>query len=110
MNLEGSLSTFHKRDMPDFRAELQASIDEAEWSWLEPHAKRDSLIVVAPDLDLLDVGVAIAQDDTLCVQRWIAEALIQKPSPDQISDWTQHEAKKFNALIVQPYVLVQEVG
>lgn len=94
----------------DLRSELRAAIDEAEWNWLEPHARRDSVILVSPGLDLVDVGVAIASDNTLHVQRWIEEALIQKPSPIQLSDWTQAQTKRFNALIVQPYVLVQEVA
>ncbi|MDX2230688.1 MAG: DUF2288 domain-containing protein [Leptolyngbyaceae cyanobacterium bins.349] len=94
--------------MQDLRAELEQSIDEAEWNWLEPHARRDSLIVVAPDLDLVDVGIAIASDNTLHVRRLIEEALIQKPSPAQLSDWMQHQDKRFSALIVQPYVLIQE--
>lgn len=96
--------------MQDFRAELQEAIDEAEWNWLEPHAQRDSIIVVSPGLSLVDVGVAIANDNTLYVQRWIEEALIQKPSPAQLHNWTQERSKRFQALIVQPYVLIQEVN
>ncbi|MDX2244641.1 MAG: DUF2288 domain-containing protein [Leptolyngbyaceae cyanobacterium bins.302] len=95
--------------MEDLRAELQEAVDEAEWNWLEPHARRDSLIVVDSDLNLVDVGMAIANDNTLYVQRWIEEALIQKPSSTQLNDWMQQQNKRFNALIVQPYVLVQEV-
>ncbi|HIK15473.1 MAG TPA: DUF2288 domain-containing protein [Leptolyngbyaceae cyanobacterium M33_DOE_097] len=94
--------------MSDLRSELAESLDEAEWDWLEPHAKRDSVILVNHDLNLVDVGEAIANDNVTSVQRWIAEALIQKPSPQQISDWNQNRTKRFNALIVQPYVLVQE--
>lgn len=96
--------------MSDLRAELQKSLDEAEWSWLAPHAKRDSVIVVGPDLDLLDVGEAIAKDDVPHVRRWIEEALIQKPSMDQLSSWNAEQDKRFQALIVQPYVLVQELS
>jgi len=92
----------------DLRSELAESLDEAEWDWLEPHAKRDSVILVNHGLNLLDVGEAIANDNVTSVQRWIDEALIQKPSPQQISDWNQNRTKRFNALIVQPYVLVQE--
>jgi len=40
----------------DLRAELVENLDEAEWEWLIPHVKRDAVFVVAPDLDLLDVG------------------------------------------------------
>jgi hypothetical protein len=96
--------------MNDLRAELAESLDEAEWDWLEPHAKRDSVIVVSQALNLLDVGEAIANNNVTSVQHWIQEALIEKPSPTQLSDWNQNREKRFNALIVQPYVLVQELA
>ncbi len=95
--------------MSELRSQLVAALDEAEWDWLEPHAKRDSVIIVSAALNLIDVAEAIANDNVIYVQRWIAEALIQKPSPDQLSNWQQNRAKRFNALIVQPYVLVQEL-
>jgi len=94
--------------MNDLRAELAEALDEAEWEWLLPHVSRDSVIVVSHGLDLLDVGMAIVNDDTVCVQRWIAESLIAKPSPVQVTAWSGEQTKRFQALIVQPYVLVQE--
>ncbi len=94
--------------MSDLRAELAEAVDEAEWNWLAPHARRDSVIVVKRELDLLDVGVAIANDDVSLVQGWIEGNLIHKPSSTQLSDWNLDQSKRFNALIVQPYVLVQE--
>lgn len=96
--------------MQDLRAELAEAIDEAQWDWLAPHARRDSVIVVESGLNLVEVGVAIANDNVSSVQRWIDESLIHKPSPAQLSDWNQNQAKRFNALIVQPYVLVQELA
>lgn len=95
--------------MSDLRAELAESIDEAEWNWLLPHARRDSVILVDPGLNLADVGVAIASDNTTSVHRWIEESLLSKPSATQLSDWNQNQTKRFKALIVQPYVLVQEL-
>jgi hypothetical protein len=94
--------------MSDIRAELTEMLDEAEWDWLAPHARRDLVILVALGLDLVEVGMAIATDDTPRIQRWIDEALIKKPSPAQLSVWNQNQSKRFQALIVQPYVLVQE--
>lgn len=96
--------------MQDLRDELAESLDEAEWNWLAPHARRDSVIVVEAALDLVDVGVAIANDNVTSVQHWIAESLIHKPSQAQIDDWNLNQTKRFNALIVQPYVLVQELA
>ena len=94
--------------MSDLRAELRENLDEAEWEWLIPHVKRDAVIVVMQELDLLDVGVAIANDQVSKVQTWIDEALIAKPSAAQMGEWNQERTKRFNTLIVQPYVLVQE--
>ncbi|HEY9729787.1 MAG TPA: DUF2288 domain-containing protein [Chroococcales cyanobacterium] len=95
--------------MQDLRSELAESLDEAEWNWLKPHVQRDAVVVVDRALDLLDVGVAIAGDDVLSVQHWISEQLIRKPSPEQLSDWNGDQTRRFQALIVQPYVLVQEL-
>lgn len=92
----------------DLRAELTENLDEAEWEWLIPHAQRDAVILVAVELDLLDVGVAIAGDNVSQVQTWIDEALITKPSVAQIGEWNTQSVKRFKTLIVQPYVLVQE--
>lgn len=93
--------------MQDLRAELLENLDEAEWQWLIPHVQRDALVVVASDLDLLDVGIAIASDNVASVQKWIGEELIYKPSPNLLSEWNSDRTKRFNTLIVQPYVLVQ---
>ncbi|PSO53319.1 MAG: DUF2288 domain-containing protein [Cyanobacteria bacterium QS_7_48_42] len=94
--------------MQDLKAALAESLDEAEWNWLLPHAKRDAVLVVSPVLNLLDVGVAIAQDDVSVVQSWINNEQLHKPSTQQLSDWNANPDKLFSALIVQPYVLVQE--
>lgn len=96
--------------MSDLRAELAEMLDEAEWDWLIPHAQRDAVVIVAPGLDLLDVGVALASDNVTAVQHWISEQLIAKPSPEQMADWGNDRTRRFNALIVQPYVLVQDLA
>ena len=95
--------------MAELKTELAKNLDEAEWEWLIPHVKRDSVLVVANELNLVDVGVAIANDNLTSVQHWISEQLLQKPSETQLSDWNSNLQKRFNTLIVQPYVLIQEL-
>ncbi len=95
--------------MSDLRAELTEILDEAEWDWLIPHVKRDAVIVVAEDLDLLDVGVAIASDQISSVQQWIDQQLMAKPSDTQLGNWNSDRTKRFQTLIIQPYVLVKEM-
>jgi hypothetical protein len=94
--------------MQDLRAELAELLDEAEWDWLVPHAQRDAILLIDPNLDLLDVGVAIASDNVTAVQHWIQEQQIAKPSPEQLANWNNNRTHRFQALIVQPYVLVQD--
>ena len=94
--------------MQDLKAELTQNLDEAEWEWLIPHVQRDAVILVPIELDLLNVGIAIASDNTLQVQQWIDEQLLAKPSVAQIGEWNGDRTKRFNTLIVQPYVLIQE--
>lgn len=96
--------------MQELRAELAQNIDEAEWNWLIPHVQRDAVIFVADQLDLLDVGVAIASDNVASVQTWIDEQLIHKPFTTQISDWNGDRTKRFHSLIIQPFVLIQELS
>jgi hypothetical protein len=91
------------------RQELKSMIGPAEWHNLLPHAARDSIVVVNPGLDLAEVGVAVATDNTHSVQRWISEALIAKPTLEQLEDWERDRSRQFQALIVQPYVLIQDI-
>lgn len=96
--------------MSQIETDLTACLDEAAWEWLKPHAQRDVVICVAPPLGLVEVGAAIANDDTTAVNRWIGEQQIQKPTAAQLSDWNARPERRFQALIVQPYVLIQELA
>jgi hypothetical protein len=96
--------------MSDIRTELTQNIDEAEWDWLIPHVQRDAVIIVSSQINLVDVGVAIASDNIPTVESWIDDALLVKPSTEQVGEWNLNRSKRFKTLIVQPYVLVQEKG
>ncbi len=95
--------------MENLREQLAEILDEAELEWLKPHIQKDVVILVVPELDLLDVGVAIAGDDTMKVQHWIGEQLLAKPSAEMLSRWNNNPQQKFQAIIIQPYILIKEV-
>ena len=86
--------------------QLANDLAEISWSDIKPHAQRDAVIVVDNALNMVDVGVAIASDQVDKVQHWIDEALVQKPSTEQLNIWNADPAMVFDALIVQPYVLI----
>lgn len=94
--------------MPDIKDQLSEQLASVEWNLLIPHAQREAVIVVNEHLDLLDVAVAIAEDDSASVQAWIEQQLIHKPSFQDLSIWNNQPNKQFMTLIVQPFVIVQE--
>jgi hypothetical protein len=94
----------------NLRQELTELLDQATWEWLLPHAERDAVIIVDPQLALVDVGMAIVEDQSQAVQHWISEALLAKPTLEQKIVWEKTENIQFTALIVQPYVLIQTLS
>lgn len=99
----------HSSENPptDLRQTLTESLDEAQLDWLVPHLEKDVVIWVDAGLDLVDVGLAIATDDSSKVRRWIEEQFLIKPTPDTIATWNSHQ--RFQALIVQPYILIRDL-
>jgi hypothetical protein len=93
----------------ELRAQIAESLDEAELDWLKPHIQKDVVVIVHSGLDLVEVGVAIATDNTTAVQRWVGEQLITKPSSTDLAAWNTPPQQRFQAIIVQPYVLVQTI-
>lgn len=63
--------------------------------------------MVAPELDLLDVGVAVAGDDGARVQGWMEDHQLGLPTEAEIQAWREESEERFTVLIVQPYVLAQ---
>ena len=94
--------------MSDIKTQLSEQLASIEWNLLIPHAQRDAVVIVKEQLNLLDVGVAVAEDDTKSVKSWISQQLIYKPSPQDLSTWNSEPNKQFMTLIVQPFVLIQE--
>ena len=89
------------------RERLAAFLGEVVWSDLRAHAARDAVIVVADEMDLLDVGVAVETDDAERVEGWIAEQRIRKPRASELSAWAADPEAAFESLPVQPFVLVR---
>ncbi len=90
------------------RQELANMVGPAQWHWLKPHIARDAVVFVDPGLDILEVGVALTNDNVQAVQRWIGEQLLTKPTAAQLQEWgATGPAQALQSLIVQPYVLVQ---
>lgn len=91
------------------KKELRESIDNAKWEWLKPHLQRGTLLLIAFNLDLAEVAYRISQDDTDYIRKLMNGNFLKRPSEEQIHKWDQTPEREFRFIIVQPYVLMQEI-
>ena len=91
----------------DLRSKLEAEIGPADWKVIRPHFLRGAIIIVSTELDLIDVAVKVAKDDTDSIKIWIEEGKLTKPFPEDAKMW-EDEKKELAALVVEPFVLVQD--
>jgi hypothetical protein len=95
--------------MEDLRDKLTKELQVVEWDALLPHFERDAIVTVDQSLNLIEVGIAMANDNSQIVGAWLKDKLLNRPDEDQSAGWVK-EKKHFQFIIVQPYVLVQEVS
>jgi hypothetical protein len=91
----------------NLRADLAEMVDVAQWEWLSPHAARARVILVGANLDLVDVGIALTEDNTQVVQAWIEDSWLRHPTAEELSAWNADQTKEFTSLVVPPFVLVR---
>ncbi len=87
------------------REKLQGEVLDALWDDLAAHA----MLLLAPGIDLLDAAVAMARDDVPGIQRLLEAGALGRPSADTTEAWTRQPVR-FQAVIVQPWVLAQVLG
>lgn len=88
------------------RAKLNLETARMEWHELERYFAAGMVIVVADDLDLVDVAVAIANDDKAAVTQWMQEQKVARVSDAQATTWSERKAALW-AVVVKPWILVQ---
>ena len=59
---------------------------------LERFFASGSVISIASELDLIDVGARIAADDKQSVQRWMDAGLLHKTTDNEASEWAKNDA------------------
>ncbi|MDX2495026.1 MAG: DUF2288 domain-containing protein [Desulfuromusa sp.] len=88
---------------------FKRDLAEVTWRELKIHLQRDSIIVFSAEIDLIEAAVAVADDDKNRVESWLSAGQLGKPTDQQLKDWEDGADKLFRMLIVQPFILIQEI-
>jgi len=75
-------------------------------SFRSDHALRKREHEVQEELALLDVGVAMAMNDTKQVEAWIQAGKLGKPTVEDLARWPLEANQRFSSIVEQPYVLI----
>ncbi len=95
--------------MSEMVESFKRDLAEVRWRELKIHLQRDAIITVSAAIDLIEAAVAVAEDNKEQVETWIDTGCLGKPTEQQLASWEQEEEKPFQMLIVQPFILIQEI-
>ena len=95
--------------MSQLNENFQRDLAEVCWRDLRIHTQRDAIVLVSQELDLIPVAVAVAEDRLDQVEAWVAQGQLGKPTAEQLGCWENDLDKPFRVLIVQPFILVQDI-
>lgn len=88
------------------RAKLNQETAQMPWKELQRYFAGGMIIAVSPELDLVDVALRIANDDTAAVKQWMSDNRIAKVSDAQALAWWDADITLW-AVVVKPWILVQ---
>ena len=88
-------------------AKLNLETAPMAWKDLERFFSSGALISVSRELDLVDVAVRIANDDTQTVAKWLDGGSVAKVSDTQAQAWHDADMTLWT-VVVKPWILVQE--
>lgn len=95
------------RDHDALREELERAVGPVLFSDLRAHLVRDAVFLVAPEASLAACALAIATDDVAEVKRLLTTGTLRKPTAEEREMWANSPGRRWDAVVVQPYVLVQ---
>lgn len=89
------------------RATLNGETARFAWKEMQRFFAAGTVIVVDDALDLVDVAVQVARDNTAAVQQWMASGQLGQVSDAQAQSWLEADAALWT-VVVKPWILVQQ--
>lgn len=92
----------------DARDLLNAQTGRISWTELQRHFARGVVLVVDPDLDLIDVATRLVEDNKDAIKRWMDAGRLARAETGHARLWETAQPE-FWAVVVAPWVLVQKI-
>lgn len=93
----------------ELRQKLNLETGRLHWSELQRHFARGVVVVVEPELDLVETAACFVEDNKTKIENWINQGQISRANDEHAKRWTESESD-FWAIVVTPWVLVQEIN
>jgi hypothetical protein len=91
------------------RANIVSETAKIPWLELQRFFASGKVIWIAGNLDLVEVALALQQDDLQRVSNWTVNQELAAVSDDQARQWVSDDSLLW-AVAIKPWVLVQELG
>lgn len=94
-------------DIEALKQKLNLDTAKIHWQALAEHQQQEAVVEVDPGLDLIVVASEFVRDNRDQVKGWLDAGQVAKVSDEKAQAW-QRQDKELWAVVVAPWVLVQE--
>lgn len=85
---------------------LNCETAQMPWRELQRYFASGHMLYIEDGLDLIDVAVKMAADDTRAISQWVSEHKLGKVTDVQAKTWYETDARLWT-VVVRPWILVQ---
>jgi len=96
-------------DHQELIARLNSETAKINWHELQKHYALGNVLAVAEGGDLIQVAIALHQDNSAQIQQWLDEKVVLEVSDQQALAWYESNTTVW-ALVIPPFILVQAVS
>jgi hypothetical protein len=100
------VSTDIQQDL--YKAKVNLETAQIAWKELQRFFAGGVALMVARDLDLVEVAFQISRDNVALIKEWMDAGQLHKVADTQAAAWFEADALVW-AVVVSPWVLVQPV-
>ncbi len=93
----------------ELRQTLNIESGKLAWEELQVHFALGAVVVIDPQLDLIDVSTKFVNDNKQAIETWMKAKKIARATDDNAKYWLKNKTE-FWAVVVPPWVLVQETS